>query len=161
RPAKERSLLDRWILSELALTAREVTAHLESYKLYEAAQRLVDLVDALSNWYVRRSRERFWAPGFTQDKRDAYFTLYETLVTIARLIAPFTPFMAEELFQNLVRRPWPATQPESVHLASYPEPDTGAIDEALARDMRAVRELVSLGLQVRTLNKLKVRQPLD
>lgn len=167
RAATERSLLDRWILSELSLATREVTASLETYHLYEAAQRLVDLVDALSNWYVRRSRARFWAPQAKQgsaewqDKRDAYFTLYEVLVTLSKLIAPFTPFFADELHQNLVRRPWGATQPESVHLAAYPEPDASAIDEALAREMRAVRELVSLGLQVRTANKLKVRQPLS
>jgi isoleucyl-tRNA synthetase len=160
RPARERSLLDRWILSELALATREVTAHLESYHLYEAAQRLVDLVDALSNWYVRRSRARFWAPGMSADKVDAYFTLHETLSALSRLIAPFTPFMAEELHQNLARRPWP-DQPESVHLCAYPDPDVSAIDEPLAREMRAVRELVSLGLQVRTANKLKVRQPLS
>ncbi|WP_437564621.1 isoleucine--tRNA ligase [Sorangium sp. So ce542] len=173
RPAKERSLLDRWILSELALSTREVTAHLDEYRLYEAAQRLVDLVDALSNWYVRRSRARFWAataadpldvaPGAVraaQDKRDAYFTLYEVLVAIAKLSAPFTPFLAEAMYQNLVRRPWPATQPESVHLVAFPAADEAAVDEPLAVEMRAVRELVSLGLQVRTANKLKVRQPL-
>ncbi|AGP32515.1 isoleucine--tRNA ligase [Sorangium cellulosum] len=173
RPAKERSLLDRWILSELALSTREVTAHLDEYRLYEAAQRLVDLVDALSNWYVRRSRARFWAataadpldvaPGAVraaQDKRDAYFTLYEVLVAIAKLSAPFTPFLAEAMYQNLVRRPWSASQPESVHLVAFPEADPAAVDEPLAVEMRAVRELVSLGLQVRTANKLKVRQPL-
>lgn len=183
RPVGERSLLDRWILSELALTTREVTAHLDAYHLYEAAQRLVDLVDALSNWYVRRSRSRFWAPDVAmpsgegaeseaardaarrlsaawQDKRDAYLTLYEVLVALAKLSAPFTPFFADAMYQNLVRRPWPETQPESVHLAAYPEPDVAATDEALAVEMRAVRELVSLGLQVRTSNKLKVRQPL-
>ncbi|WP_437321901.1 isoleucine--tRNA ligase [Sorangium sp. So ce385] len=173
RPAKERSLLDRWILSELALSTREVTAHLDEYRLYEAAQRLVDLVDALSNWYVRRSRARFWAPTAAdpldvapgavraaQDKRDAYFTLYEVLVAIAKLSAPFTPFLAEAMYQNLVRRPWPASQPESVHLVAFPEADPAAVDEPLAVEMRAVRELVSLGLQVRTANKLKVRQPL-
>jgi isoleucyl-tRNA synthetase len=163
RPAKDRSQLDRWMLSELALATREVTGHLESYRLYEAAQRLLDLVDALSNWYVRRSRARFWAPIDTnpQDKKDASFTLYEALVSISRLIAPFVPFFAEELHQNLVRRPWPTTQPESVHLCAWPEADEAAIDEPLARTMRAVREVVSLGLQVRTANKLKVRQPLD
>ncbi|WP_437787055.1 isoleucine--tRNA ligase [Sorangium sp. So ce1097] len=174
RPAKERSLLDRWILSELALATREVTAHLDEYRLYESAQRLVDLVDALSNWYVRRSRARFWAPSASdpleisagavraaQDKRDAYFTLYEVLVAIAKLSAPFTPFLAEAMYQNLVRRPWPASQPESVHLVAFPEADAAAIDEPLAIEMRAVRELVSLGLQVRTANKLKVRQPLS
>ncbi len=111
---------------------------------------------------MRRSRSRFWAPasGAQQDKHDAYFTLYEALVAVAKLIAPFTPFLAEELYQNLVRRPWPTTQPESVHLCAYPEPDASAVDEPLAVAMRAVRELVSLGLQVRTANKLKVRQPL-
>ena len=166
RPAKERSLLDRWMLSELALATRQVTENLDAYRLYEAAQRLVDLVDALSNWYVRRSRARFWAPisagaETLTDKRDAYFTLYESLTAISRLMAPFTPFFAEELHQNLVRGPWPATQPESVHLCAFPEPDAAAIDEPLAREMAAVRELVSLGLQVRTINKLKVRQPLS
>jgi isoleucyl-tRNA synthetase len=166
RPARERSLLDRWMLSELAIATREVTAHLDGYRLYEAAQRLVELVDALSNWYVRRSRERFWSPaqGATaeaqQDKRDAYFTLYEALTTLARLTAPFTPFFAEELYQNLVRGPWPTSQPESVHLGAYPVAHEAAVDEALAAEMRAVRELVSLGLQVRTAHKLKVRQPL-
>jgi isoleucyl-tRNA synthetase len=179
RPARERSLLDRWVLSELALATKAVTAALDDYHLYEAAQRIVDFVDALSNWYVRRSRGRFWAavheggseggaPGkptsgvlAQADKCDAYFTLYEALVTVAKLIAPFTPFFAEEMYQNLVRGPWPSTQPESVHLSAYPEPDESVIDEALAREMRDVRELVSLGLQVRTTNKLKVRQPLS
>jgi isoleucyl-tRNA synthetase len=166
RPVAERGLLDRWFLSELALTTRDVTQHLDGYRLYEAAQRLVELVDALSNWYVRRSRARFWSPTeavsaeATQDKHDAYFTLYEALVTIARLSAPFTPFFADELYQSLVRSPWRTSQPESVHLVAWPEPDAAAIDEALAVEMRAVRELVSLGLQVRTTNKLKVRQPL-
>jgi len=169
RPAKERSLLDRWVSSELAIVTRDVTQHLESYRLYEAAQALVDFVDGLSNWYVRRSRSRFWSPAedvsaeALQDKRDAYFTLYEALVCLAHLTAPFTPFFAEELYQSLVRSPWSgaSSQPSSVHLASYPEPDLEAIDEDLAAEMRAVRELVSLGLQVRTQNKLKVRQPLS
>ncbi|EYF07672.1 isoleucine--tRNA ligase [Chondromyces apiculatus] len=179
RLARERSLLDRWMLSELSLATREVRAHLDAYHLYEAATCLVDLVDALSNWYVRRSRSRFWAAegvesaagaasaaggvsraSAEQDKRDAYFTLYEVLVAIAKLSAPFTPFQAEALYQNLVRRPWPTSQPESVHLCAYPEADEAAIDEGLAREMRAVRDLVSLGLQVRTAHKLKVRQPL-
>ncbi|HSN97551.1 MAG TPA: isoleucine--tRNA ligase [Candidatus Nanopelagicales bacterium] len=166
RPARERSLLDRWILSELSLTTREVTGHLDAYRLYEAAQRLVELTDALSNWYVRRSRSRYWAPEgqgsaeAMQDKRDAYFTLYEVLVTIAKLSAPFTPFMADAMYQNLVRKPWPASQPESVHLSGWPVADEAAIDEQLTREMRAVRDLVSLGLQVRTAHKLKVRQPL-
>ena len=161
RPVKERALIDRWMLSELALATREVTAHLEGYRVYEGSLRLIELVDALSNWYVRRSRERFWASGFSQDKRDAYHTLYTCLVTISRLAAPFIPFFAEEMYQNLVRKPWPTTQPESVHLCTWPAVDEAAIDEALSTEMRAVRELVSLGLQVRTNNRLKVRQPLS
>ncbi|MBI5531214.1 MAG: isoleucine--tRNA ligase [Deltaproteobacteria bacterium] len=160
RPVKERALLDRWILSEIALATREVTDHLEGYRVYEASLRLIEVVDALSNWYVRRSRERFWASGFSQDKRDAYHTLYTTLVTLARLAAPFIPFFAEEMYQNLVRRVWRKSQPESVHLCTWPKVDEAAIDEALSVEMKAVRELVSLGLQVRTNNRLKVRQPL-
>lgn len=184
RPVRDRALLDRWILSELAITTREVRTHLDAYRIFDAASRLVELVDALSNWYVRRSRSRFWAPvggarwdeaatyaedvnpaepsqSGLGDKSDAYFTLYETLVTIAKLIAPFTPFLAEEIYRNLVTGPWPVSQAESVHLAAYPEPSLDVIDEALAAEMRAVRELVSLGLSVRTAGKLKVRQPLS
>jgi isoleucyl-tRNA synthetase len=164
RPPAGRSLLDRWIASEVALAVREVRQRLDAYLVYEAAQRLVDLVDALSNWYVRRSRERFWGsmsdPELRQDKLDASFTLYEALVTVAKTIAPFTPFFAEEMYQNLVRGPAIAGAPLSVHLAAYPEPDLPAVDEALATEMRMVRELVSLGLQVRTEAKLRVRQPL-
>jgi isoleucyl-tRNA synthetase len=164
RPAKERALLDRWILSELALTVAEVTEKLDGLLIYDAAQRLIELGDALSNWYVRRSRERFWAssadPAHARDKLDASITLYEVLVTMTKLIAPFTPFFAEELYQNLVRSPWPESQALSVHLARFPEADLGAVDRDLAADMRAIRELVSLGLQVRTDKKLRVRQPL-
>ncbi|PKN39575.1 MAG: isoleucine--tRNA ligase, partial [Deltaproteobacteria bacterium HGW-Deltaproteobacteria-20] len=160
RPVNDRALLDRWMLSELALTTRDVTAHLEGYRVYEAALRLIDCVDALSNWYVRRSRERFWASGFSEDKRDAYWTLYACLTTLSRLCAPFIPFFAEEMYQNLVRRPWPGSQAESVHLCHWPTPDATAVDEALSVEMKAVRDIVSLGLQVRTNNRLKVRQPL-
>jgi isoleucyl-tRNA synthetase len=164
RPASQRSQLDRWISSEVALAVREVASELGRYGIYEAAQRLIDLVDALSNWYVRRSRGRFWAAAddaaLRQDKLDASYTLYEALVTIVKAIAPFVPFFAEQLYQNLVRGPWPTTQPESVHLCRYPEPDEAVIDEQLAGEMGAVRELVSLGLQVRTAGKLRVRQPL-
>ncbi len=166
RPVKERSLLDRWILSELSITVQKVTDGLDAYQLYDSARALVDLVEAVSNWYVRRSRSRFWAAGHfadgtaSADKSDAYFTLYEVLVTLARVIAPFVPFFADEMYQNLVRQPWPASQPGSVHLVSYPVADSAAVDLPLALEMRAVRDIVSLGLQVRTANKLKVRQPL-
>jgi isoleucyl-tRNA synthetase len=161
QPAGERSLLDRWILSELALTTRSTLEHMDAYRVYEATGVLTDFVDALSNWYVRRSRERFWAPGLGQDKLDAHWTLYECLTTLARLLAPFLPFASEEMWQNLVCGVFGDAQGESVHLADYPEPDDAAIDENLSRRMAAVREIVSLGLQVRTANKLRVRQPLE
>lgn len=175
RPLAERSLLDRWILSELAETVRDVGAHLEAYRSYEAAQKLVAFVDGLSNWYVRRSRGRFWSPSEAPsdaeraDKENAHATLYDVLVTLSRLIAPFTPFFAEELHQNLVRGPFASTAtqgaegdaPESVHLAAWPEADLSALDAALSREMRAVREVVSLGLSVRTTSRLRVRQPLS
>ena len=160
RPVVERALLDRWILSELALATRAVIAHMDRYRLYEATRVLTDLVDALSNWYVRRSRDRFWAPGLGPDKLDAHWTLHECLEGLARLLAPFIPFATEELWQNVVRRPLGDAAPESVHLADYPEPDERVVDERLSRVMGAVRELVSLGREVRTAAKLRVRQPL-
>ena len=136
---------------------------MDAFRVYEATGVLTDFVDALSNWYVRRNRERFWQSGLDQDKLDVHWTLYQCLTTAARLLAPFLPYAAEDLWQNLVRGPFPepgAGHEESVHLADFPEPDLGAIDETLSKEMRAVRELVSLGLQVRTANKLRVRQPL-
>ncbi|HEY0095244.1 MAG TPA: class I tRNA ligase family protein, partial [Archangium sp.] len=154
-----RTVLDRWILSEVQLALRDVTRHLDAYHVYDAAQRMVALVDALSNWYLRRSRDRFWAPGLEQDKLDAYYTLYEALTTLAAMSGPFVPFFAEEMWSNLVRKPWPTSQPESVHLGRFPDADTALIDEGLSAEMGAVRELVSLGLKVRTDNRLKVRQP--
>jgi isoleucyl-tRNA synthetase len=161
REASERPLVDRWILSELALTNRQVVEHLDAYRVYEATGALTDFVDALSNWWVRRNRRRFWESGLGQDKLDAHWTLYECLVAAARLLAPFLPFATEEMWQNLVRRPLPDSPHESVHLSDYPESDEAAIDLELSRVMRAVRELVSLGLQVRTAEKLRVRQPLE
>ncbi len=166
RAPKERTELDRWMLSELAIATRAVTKALDDYQLYDAARALVDVVESLSNWYVRRSRARFWAKGSfadgtaDADKSDAYFTLYEVLVTIARLAAPFVPFFTEELYQSLVRGPWATSQPESVHLVSFPVADEARIDARLARDMRAVRDVVSLGQKVRTANKLKTRAAL-
>jgi isoleucyl-tRNA synthetase len=161
REASQRSLVDRWILSELALTNRAVIECMDAFRVYEATGALTEFVDALSNWYVRRNRERFWAPGLGQDKLDVHWTLYECLVTLARLLAPFLPYATEDIWQNLVKGPFAESAEESVHLADYPEPDVAAVDESLSRVMRAVRELVSLGLQVRTANKLRVRQPLE
>jgi isoleucyl-tRNA synthetase len=161
RAPRERALLDRWILSELALANAAVIEHMDAYRVYEATQTLTDLVDALSNWWVRRSRDRFWAPGLGPDKLDAHWTLFEALVTLAKLVAPFLPFTAEDIWQNLMVRAFPKLRDASVHLCDYPEPERDVIDERLVRTMRAVRELVSLGLQVRTAKKLRVRQPLE
>jgi isoleucyl-tRNA synthetase len=161
RAAAERALIDRWMLSELALANRAVLEHMDAYGVYEATGVLTDLVDALSNWWVRRNRDRFWAPGLEVDKLDAYWTLYECLVRISQLIAPFLPYLAEDIWQNLARGPFGDGTEESVHLADYPEPDPEDVDLDLSRVMRTVREIVSLGLQVRTANKLRVRQPLE
>jgi isoleucyl-tRNA synthetase len=161
--AARRPELDRWILSELALTVRGVTTALDAFDAFGATQKLTSLVDALSNWWVRRGRARFWRSGWDADKRAAYETLYESLATIAKLIAPFTPYGAESLWQNLVVRPHArAGRPvaESVHLSDWPEVDAALIDERLSGKTATVRALVSLGLQVRTQAKIKVRQPL-
>jgi len=162
RAPAERGLLDRWMTSELHLALSEITVAMDDMRLYDAAQRIIRLTDALSNWYVRRSRDRFWASSSGPDaanKWDAYHTLYEVLVAMALIAAPFTPFIAETIYQNLVRHVDPAA-PESVHLARWPEADASLVDEALSVDMQVVRDVVALGLQARNVNKLKVRQPL-
>jgi isoleucyl-tRNA synthetase len=161
RPVSERAFLDRWILSELSALNRKMIDELDAYQAYEASRALTDFVDALSNWYLRRSRERFWKSERDDDKLDAYATLYEALTTVARLAAPLVPFMTDEIYQNLVRRPFGSKAKESVHLDDYPEPDLSRIDAGLNEEMAIVRGIVSLGLRVRTDNKLKVRQPLS
>jgi isoleucyl-tRNA synthetase len=162
RPVKERALLDRWILSELASLNQSLLRNLDEYLSYEGARDLTDFVDALSNWYVRRTRDRFWTSDRgREDKLDAYHTLYECLTTLSRLAAPFVPFMTEEMYQNLVRRPLGNRARKSVHHEDYPLPEPSRIDVALNEEMRIVRDIVSLGLRVRTDNKLRVRQPLS
>jgi isoleucyl-tRNA synthetase len=133
---------------------------MDEYRAFDATRELSNFVDGLSNWYLRRSRQRFWKSEKDDDKLDAYATLYETLVTVTKLVAPFLPFMSEELYQNLVR-PWGENAPESVHLSDYPEPDASRINASLNEEMATVRSVVSLGLRVRTDHKLKVRQPLS
>ncbi|MDR3211624.1 MAG: isoleucine--tRNA ligase [Planctomycetota bacterium] len=157
----ERSLLDRWMISKLETATQEVTTHLEDMNILLAAQALNRLVDQLSNWYVRRSRERFWAGGMERDKRAAYWTLYEALLRISLLSAPFTPFFAEELYQELARRVWPEGLPASVHLAEWPGVDQGRIDPEVEERMDLLREIASLGLSARASRKIKVRQPLS
>lgn len=156
---QKRALLDRWILSELALATQKTVAALDAYLVYDATVVLTHFVDALSNWYVRRSRDRFWAAGLSEDKLSAHWTLYECLTTLTTLLAPFLPFATEEVWQNLVRRPF-AKALVSVHMADYPAANTALIDHALSQIMGNVRDFVSAGLQVRTTEKLRVRQPL-
>lgn len=158
-PLSARSDMDRWILTELDATVRRVREGLDHYRSYQAARALDELVEALSNWYVRRSRARFWAEGQTADKAAAFTTLYEVLIDITRLIAPFTPFVAEELYQNLVRS-HQQDAPISVHLTDFPQGNEHRVDEPLRGAMATVRGMVTLGQRVRAEGKLKVRQPL-
>ncbi|HQL95503.1 MAG TPA: class I tRNA ligase family protein, partial [Candidatus Hydrogenedentes bacterium] len=158
RPAADRCELDRWILNELARTVVEVRSALDQYETYPAARALSSFLDGLSNWYVRRSRSRFWAGAWSADKTDAYWTLYECLLTFAQLMAPFTPFYAEATWRNLAA-PLPGV-PESVHMSDFPRAAAEAIDWALITDMGLTREAVTLGLNARRTANLKVRQPL-
>jgi isoleucyl-tRNA synthetase len=157
---KDREPLDRWALSQLAGTVREAREGLERYDATAAGRRIGQFVDDLSNWYVRRSRRRFWDPTRTDagaEKWSAYLTLYDCLVTLARILAPFTPFIADELWRNLTAD---GGAPESVHLAEYPEPDPLAEDPQLDEAMRTARHVVSLGRTIRNQAGVKVRQPL-
>jgi isoleucyl-tRNA synthetase len=151
--------LDRWILSELDTLTRTVTDALDHYDVTGAARPIASFVDDLSNWYVRRSRRRFWKSGDDADKQSAYATLYECLVTASKLLAPFMPFTAEAMYRNLVGSVDKAA-PESVHLAAWPEAPQGRVDEQLVSDTRLVMKLVSLGHAARNSARVKVRQPL-
>jgi isoleucyl-tRNA synthetase len=168
RPLSQRSELDRWMLSELNATAAEMVERLDRYDHFGAALRLSALVDGVSNWFVRRSRDRFWASGRADagpegnaDKLDAYWTLYETLLSVARLAAPFVPFVTEAIWQNLAVGPFGAAVPESVHLTDFPPGEAGLVDTDLGRRMTLVRDVASLGRAARAAEKLKVRQPLS
>lgn len=155
----QRNELDRWVLSELNRTVRDVTVALDAYEPADAARPIEAFVEQLSNWYVRRSRRRFWRSGDDADSQAALRTLYECLVTVAKLIAPFTPFIAEALYQNLVTGRV-ADARDSVHLADWPEVDEGAIDPQLSADIALVQRMVSLGRGARSKANAKVRQPL-
>jgi len=154
------SELDRWILSELNLLIDEVTRAMEGYDPTDAGRRIQRFVEDLSNWYVRRSRRRFWKSESDADKLAAYTTLYHCLVTLAKLLAPLTPFVAEDIYQNLVRSPFPE-EAESVHLSDYPVADVAKVDEQLAQDMRLAMKVASLGRAARSKAGIKVRQPLQ
>ncbi|MBI4286900.1 MAG: isoleucine--tRNA ligase [Chloroflexi bacterium] len=155
----QRPELDRWILSELNALVQQVTERLDNYDPTTAGRAIAEFVDNLSNWYVRRSRRRFWKSENDADKQAAYATLYECLVTLSKLLAPFTPFVAEEIYQNLVRSVY-TDAAESVHLADYPVADASKIDEVLSKNTRAVTTICSLGRSARSLAGTKVRQPL-
>ena len=154
-----RSELDRWVLSELNRTIREVTQALDAYEPAEAARPIEAFVEQLSNWYVRRSRRRFWRSGDDVDSQAALHTLYTCLGTVTKLLAPFTPFLAESLYQNLVAPRVPGAS-DSVHLEDWPEVDESAIDEQLSADVALVQRMVSLGRAARSKANAKVRQPL-
>ncbi|HRU84230.1 MAG: isoleucine--tRNA ligase [Christensenellales bacterium] len=161
-PLKEEGLtvMDRWILSELNSLIRFVDESLNEYKITESARRIQDFVDDLSNWYVRRGRERYWGSEMTEDKLAAYTTLWTVLTELSKLSAPFVPFLAEELYQNLVVPFFPKA-PESVHLADFPVFDEKYIDENLSAGMKSVLKLVVLGRAARNRANLKNRQPLE
>ena len=153
------SVMDHWILSKMNTMVKTVDRELNDYAIPEAARALQEFVDDLSNWYVRRSRERFWAQGMEQDKINAYMTLYTALVTVSKAAAPMIPFMAESIYQNLVRSV-DKNAPESIHLCDFPTADESMVDEALERDMDLVLKIVVLGRAARNGANLKNRQPL-
>ncbi|MDR0397204.1 MAG: isoleucine--tRNA ligase [Oscillospiraceae bacterium] len=150
--------LDRWLLSRLNGLVQKVDGWLDQTRVTESARAVSDFVDELSNWYVRRSRERFWAKGMPRGKEAAFATLYSALVTLAKLLAPFTPFLSESLYQNLVRSQDEGA-PESVHLCDYPEADVSLIDPKLESDMSALIHTVELGRACRSAANIKIRQP--
>ena len=154
------SLMDKWILSKLNTLVKDVDAKLAAYNITDSARGIQDFSDVLSNWYVRRGRERYWGSTMTEDKAAAYSTLYTVLVTLAKVIAPYTPFMAEMMYRNLVPAFYPEA-PESVHLCNFPVADESFIDPALEKGMEDVLEVVVLGRAARNAGNLKNRQPLS
>ena len=153
------SVMDKWLLSKLNTVVGEVDSDLENYKIPEAARALQEFVDDMSNWYVRRSRERFWAKGMEQDKINAYMTLYTSLVTISKAAAPMIPFMTEDIYQNLVRS-IDKDAPESIHLCDFPEVKKEWIDLELEKNMDEVLRIVVMGRACRNAANIKNRQPI-
>ena len=152
-------VMDKWLLSKLNSTVKAVDTNLENYRIPEAARALQDFVDDMSNWYVRRSRERFWAKGMEQDKINAYMTLYTALVTISKAAAPMIPFMTEDIYQNLVRN-IDKTAPESIHLCDFPAVHEEMIDQELEDKMDEVLKIVVMGRAARNAANIKNRQPI-
>ncbi len=161
RPVSERSEIDRWVISETNVAIDAIVQRMDSLDNYNACQAITSLLDGLSNWYVRRSRDRYWAKETqSQDKHDAYWTLYETLLQLTKVIAPFVPFLSEKLWQELTR-PFGDRVLKSVHLCDYPVADSTRIDMDLSQSMKVLREIASLGRSARADAKLKVRLPLS
>ena len=154
------NLLDRWIVARLNQVVADVTARLDDFDAYRATMAVEGLLDDLSNWYVRRSRRRFWKSEADADKQAAYGTLYHVLVTLCKLLAPIVPFVTEVMYQNLVRSVSPDA-PESVHHCNWPEVDDAALDDALVADMAMAKQLASLGRAARASADIKLRQPLS
>ena len=152
-------VMDRWLLSKMNSMVKTVDNSLMNYQIPEAARALQEFVDDMSNWYVRRSRERFWAKGMEQDKINAYMTLYTALVTVAKAAAPMIPFMTEQIYQNIVRN-IDKNAPESIHLCDYPEVKEEWIDLALESDMDEVLDTVVMGRAARNTANIKNRQPI-
>lgn len=154
------SVMDKWLLSKLNSMVKGVDDNLANYRIPEAARYLQEFVDEMSNWYVRRGRERYWSTDLTQDKINAYMTLYTALVTVCKAAAPMIPFMTEEIYQNLVRSV-DKSAPESIHLCDFPAVDNALIDEKLESDMEEVLKIVVLGRAARNGSNMKNRQPLS
>lgn len=151
---KVQNLLDKWMISELHMLIKEFNGYMENYELHKASRLLPPFVDNLSNWYIRRSRKRFWKSENDGDKNEAYQTLHYVLVELSKVMAPFTPFVSEEIYKNL-------TGEESVHLCDFPVADENLIDDKLNEEMTRTREMISIGLQKRAIARIKVRQPLQ
>ncbi|GAA5416971.1 mupirocin-resistant isoleucine--tRNA ligase MupA [Paraliobacillus ryukyuensis] len=147
-----RTTLDKWVLSRLNTVIREVVQSLDDYDITKGARSIATFVDELSNWYVRRSRQRFWSSGMTDDKRSAFSTLFEVLKKLTQLMAPYTPFVSEDIYSNLVNN--------SVHVSDYPQPDETHIDKQLEKDMDAVLQIIELTRSLRNTVAIKTKQPL-
>lgn len=148
----EKTTLDKWVLSRLNSVIKEVVQSLDDYDITRGARAITTFIDELSNWYVRRSRQRFWSSGMTDDKRAAFSTLYEVLTKLAQLMAPYTPFVSEDIYSSLVK--------ESVHLSDYPVADETLVDVSLENDMSAVLEIIELTRSARNTATIKTKQPL-
>ena len=164
---KPTSLLDKWIISELQILIKNVDNQMKKYQIMQATRLFIPFIDNLSNWYIRRSRKRFWKSENDNDKNEAYTTLHYVLVKLSKAIAPFAPFIADEIYRNLIHGSQSMIYGEkvnkiiSVHLTDYPVASDSLIDEELNKRMKSVRDIITMGLQLRAKNQIKVRQPLQ